>query len=194
MMDYKEVLGLIGVLIALTAYSLYFRDIFFRHTKPHAFSWLVWGTLAAIGFAAQVVGGGGAGSWVLFVDAVVCVTIFIIALFKGEKGYTMFDWVALLLAGFSLVLWWLTKTPTLSVLLITAVDACGFLPTYRKSFLKPFEESLSMFVLSMLKFIPVLIALDVVSIDTAFYPSALILMNGLFVGMLLIRRHQTSIN
>ena len=61
----KDFFGLLGTLIALTAYGLYFRDIFSRNIKPHAFSWLVWAVTAGIGFAAQVVGQAGAGSWVL---------------------------------------------------------------------------------------------------------------------------------
>jgi len=126
----------------------------------------------------------------LGVDTVVCSCIFFLALIKGEKGYTLFDWVALILALVSILLWWITNSPLLSVLLITCADACGFFPTFRKSFKKPFEESMNLFVLSSLKFVGALLALQTYSLITPFYPAALICMNSVFVIMLLIRRKQ----
>ncbi len=192
MMEYKDVLGFIGALIAVSSYILYVWSIVRSNIKPHAFSWLIWAVLAGIGYAAQIVGNAGAGSWVLLVDTAACICIFILALLRGEKGYTSFDWISLSLAFLSLFLWWLTKTPTLSVLLITLVDFFAYLPTYRKSFLKPFEESLTMFMLSSLKFVFVLFAIQTYSIATTFYPASITVMNAVFVMMLLVRRAQVK--
>lgn len=191
-MEYKEFLGAAGVLISLIAYAIYFRDIFWRGTKPHAFSWLVWAILGGIAFAAQTLGGAGAGSWVIFVDTIACSCFFILALFKGEKSYTTLDWASLVLAFFSLLLWWITKSPTLSVLLITLVEVFAFVPTYRKSFHKPFEESASLFIVGTVKYTASFFALSVYSIDTAFYVGALVFINAIFVMMLLLRRRQLS--
>lgn len=185
---FKEILGSLGVVIALLAYVIYFHDIFFRHTKPHAFSWLVWTLLAGIGFAAQVTGGAGAGSWVLGVDAVVCTAIFILALWKGERGYVWIDWISLALALLAIVLWNVTGTPVLSVILICLIDALAYVPTFRKSFFKPREESMIAFMLFSLKFILALLALESYSIATALYPAWVILLNVGFVGMLGWRR------
>jgi len=117
MSDYKEFLGVLSILFALIAYMLYLRDIFIYHTKPHAFSWLIWALLAGIAFAAQYAENAGAGSWVTFTDVFLCTLIFIIALRIGEKSYVFLDWISLLAGLFSLTLWWLTKTPTMSVIL-----------------------------------------------------------------------------
>ncbi|OGJ62936.1 hypothetical protein A3C37_05560 [Candidatus Peribacteria bacterium RIFCSPHIGHO2_02_FULL_53_20] len=185
MQEYKTLLGGLGAIIALLAYAIYFHDIFFRHTKPHAFSWLVWTLLAGIGFAAQVTGGAGAGSWVLGVDVIVCSVIFVVALWKGERGYVWVDWISLALALFSIVLWRITGTPLLSVILICCIDALAYVPTFRKSFFKPQEESMTAFMLFSLKFILVLLALERYSIVTALYPAWIIILNVGFVGMLL---------
>ncbi len=192
MNDYKEFIGLIGVIISLAAYAVYFRDIFWRGTKPHAFSWLVWAILGGIAFAAQTLGGAGAGSWVILVDTIACSCFFLLALFKGEKSYTTLDWASLVLAFFSLLLWWITKSPTFSVLLITLVEVFAFIPTYRKSFYKPFEESASLFIVGTVKYTASFFALSVYSIDTAFYIGALVFINGIFVVMLLLRRKRTT--
>ena len=187
--DYKEILGAFSVLCALVAYALYLRDIFVRHTKPHAFSWLIWAVLACIAFAAQYVGNAGAGSWVTFADTFFCTLIFAIALWRGEKSYTLFDWISLLVGLFSLLLWWLTNTPVFSVILITIVDYCGgFFPTFRKSYSKPWEESASMFILSALKYTAAFFALSTYSVSTALYVGALIPINVALAGMIVIRR------
>ncbi len=188
MIDAKELLGSMGVTIALFAYAIYFRDIFFRRTKPHAFSWLIWTILTGIGFAAQVTGGAGAGSWVLGVDAIICSVIFVVALWKGERGYVRIDWISLILALLSILLWQVTGTPVLSVFLICFIDALAYVPTFRKSYCKPFEESMTAFILFSLKFIFVLLALEHYSIANALYPAWIIILNAAFVGMLWWRR------
>lgn len=190
MTDYKDVLGILATVIGFIGYIPYFRDIFRGTTKPHAFSWFVWFVLTAIGFAAQLVEGAGSGAWVTGFAAVACFTVFVLALFKGKHEFPVFDWVALASAIAALFLWWFTNDPLLSVILITITDAIGYIPTFRKGFYKPWEETATMFAFSSIKFIPALFALESYSLTTWLYPASLVLMNGLFVGMLLVRRKQ----
>lgn len=183
-----------SIAFALLGYALYLRSIIVHHIKPHAFSWFIWGLLAGIAFAAQYVGNAGAGSWVTFADMFLCTIVFVLALLKGEKQYVTFDWVALFFAFVALFLWWLTKQPTLSVILITIVDYCGFLPTFRKSYQKPYQESSSMYVLGSAKYLAAVFALHTYSIDTALYIGALIPVNAALAGMILLRRRSVRPN
>lgn len=186
----KTTLGIIATVIALVAYIPYFRNIFSGKTKPHAFSWLVWGSLTAIGFAGQVAENAGPGAWVTGFTAFVCFFIFMAALVKGEKDIVLIDWLSLLGAGFALLFWWITQGPLLSVILITLIDALGFFPTFRKSYYKPEQETAITFALSGLKFVIAIAALENFSVVTWLYPASLVVMNGLFVTMLIIRRKQ----
>lgn len=54
-MDYttQELFAIAAVLVGLLSQAVYIVSIFKGITKPHLFTWLVWGTLGAIGFAAQ---------------------------------------------------------------------------------------------------------------------------------------------
>lgn len=189
-MDYKFILGITATIIAFIGYIPYFRDIFTNKTKPHAFSWLIWGVLTAIGFAGQVAGGAGSGAWVTGFSAVVCFIIFVIGLIKGRTNVVLVDWLSLIGAVVSLYFWYLTENPLLSVVLITIIDALGFFPTFRKSYSKPYEETLSTFFLSGAKFFISLFALDNFSIITSLYPLSLVVMNWIFVVMLIFRRKQ----
>ncbi len=187
-MDYKIVLGIIATVIAFIGYIPYFKNIFKGKTKPHAFSWLIWGAMTAIGFAAQISGNAGPGAWVTGFTSVVTFSIFVLALFKGEKNIVLTDWLSLGGAGLSLLLWYITSGPLFSVILIVIIDAFGFFPTFRKAFHKPFEETAITFFLSGLKFVFAVFALENYSIITWLYPLYLIVANWSFVAMLIIRR------
>lgn len=188
----KTALGIIATLMALVSYVPYIRNIFSGKTKPHSFSWLVWGSLTAIAFVGQVSEKGGPGAWVTGFTACVSFFIFAAALKYGEKEITRSDWLSLIGAALALVLWLLTNQPLLAMVLITVIDALGFYPTFRKSYAKPYEETALTFALSAIKFVISIIALENLQVVTWLYPASLVLMNGIFVVMLLIRRRQLA--
>ena len=83
-MVYKELLGAVAIIIGFISYLPYFRDIFKGKTKPHAFSWLIWAILTAIGFAGQISDNAGPGSWALGFTA-----LFIWFITKGRNSYDL---------------------------------------------------------------------------------------------------------
>jgi hypothetical protein len=192
--DYKNIVGITAIGVAIISYIPYFGDIFAGKTKPHAFSWLVWGVLNAIVFFGQLSDGGGAGSWVVGFTAAVTLSIFFIALKKGEKNIVAFDWFCLVGAGAALVPWLITNDPLLSVILVTIIDLLGFIPTIRKSYEKPHQETLITFALSTVKYFLAIVALQNYSWVTALFPLAMVIANIFFVALLIVRRKQTSHN
>ena len=188
MITYKIIFGSSAIVIALASYVPYYRDILIGKTKPHAFSWLVWAITASVVFAAQIVKHGGAGFWVNVVTILACFGIFFIALAKGQRKFALLDWASLTTAFIALILWRITHEPTLAVILVTLTDAFGFLPTFRKAYYKPYEETLSLYALAGTKFVFSLFALESFSLATWLFPGYLVLANGLFVTLLLWRR------
>ena len=190
LMDYKADLGVLAVIIGIVGYFPYFKNILSGKTKPHAFSWLVWGTLTAIAFAGQVSSNGGSGAWVTGFTALVCFCIFFLALHKGTKEFSVIDWLGLGGAMLGLALWPLTHSPTAAIVLVTVIDMFGFVPTFRKSFNKPDEETLFTYSLSAVKFGIGILAINELSLTTVLYPASLVITNALFVAMSLVRRKQ----
>ncbi|QQS19999.1 hypothetical protein IPL85_00865 [Candidatus Saccharibacteria bacterium] len=188
----KETLGILAVIVGFIGYIPYFRTIFSGKTKPHAFSWLVWGTLTGIAFVSQVAGNGGAGAWVTGFTALISFTIFGLALFKGVKDFPLTDWLCLAGSIIAIALWALTKNPLIAVVLITIIDFVAFLPTIRKSYSEPNSEPIFTYSLSGLKFLIGIIALTELSWLTVLYPASLVMANGGFVVMLLIRRNKLA--
>jgi len=188
----KIVLGVLAIMIGMYGYIPYFRDIFAGKTKPHAFSWFVWFLLTAIAFVAQIADKGGAGAWVTGFTALVSLIITILAIRVGRQNIAAIDWLFFAGSLLSLALWAITKNPVSSVILITVIDALAFVPTFRKSYHKPQEETAFTYSLSAIKFAISLAALDAITITTALYPLSLVITNALFVGMVLWRRNKLS--
>ncbi|MDO8495140.1 MAG: hypothetical protein Q7S32_01245, partial [bacterium] len=188
MTDSKTTLGVIAVVVGLIGYAPYFRDILNGRTKPHFFSWFVWALLGGLAFFAQVVGHAGPGAWVTGCTAVICLVIAILALKKGEKEITKFDWLCLAGALLGIILWIKTKNPFSAVIFITLIDSMAFIPTFRKSYNKPGEETAVEYALAALKWTIGLFAIESFSLVTWLYPAVLIITNSLFVMMVLIRR------
>ncbi len=174
--------------MGVIAYLPYLRDIVSGKTVPHAFSWLIWALLTGIGFWAQVTGDGGPGAWSTGITSASCFTIFMFALFRGERNIAPFDWACLIVGLAGIPIWLITDTPLWSVLLITGVDLIAFLPTYRKTFLKPSEETLLTYNLSSLKFILGIMALRSFSVVTVLFPASIVLTNSTFVALVYWRR------
>lgn len=189
-MEYKIFLGYLTIIIAVIGYAPYFRDIFEGKTKPHVFSWFIWGLINVIAFFAQAVGHGGAGTWVTAFTAVACLTIAVLSFRNGEKDFSTVDWLSLGGALLAIVLWLITSQPLLSVILVTAIDAIGFIPTFRKSYSKPHEETVIMFASAALKFGISILALGSLTLTTALFPASLVLTNTALAVMLVWRRRQ----
>lgn len=190
MNEYKEILGLIAIGIAIISYAIYFRQIIVGKIIPHAFSWFIWSITTGTIFAAQIVSGGGAGAWVTGFTSAAVFAFFVLAFVKGSRKFHKIDWVFLALALSSLVLWWLTKQPLLSVILITLTDLLAAVPTIRKAYHKPYEDSATLFGISALKFVVALFALQSLTLVTWLYPASVVFGNTVITLVIIIRRQQ----
>lgn len=185
----KTIVGLIAVTLTFIGYVPYIWTIVKGKTKPHIYSWLVWVLNAFIIFALQITHGAGAGAFVTLAAGLMCLTVLILTVVrKGKSDITLTDTIFLSLALVALVIWLFAKQPLLSAVLVMAVDLLGFVPTIRKSWIKPFSETPIFYGINTFRFALTLVALQEYSIITVLYPGVWFLGNGLFTLMLLARR------
>jgi hypothetical protein len=157
--------------------------------KPHPFTWILWTTLTIIIFFAQIMDGAGPGAWGTVTVGLICIGIVVASIRFGFDNVKRKDVVLFVIGLLSIPLWLLTKNPTLSVILITTIDLIAFIPTYRKSWDKPYDEPLYLYGLNVLRHGLSLFAIINVTIATAFFPFMIMLANlGLF--LFLIRRRK----
>lgn len=188
----KEALGCFSLVIASISYIHYFNSIFKRRTKPHAFSWMIWGFLISIAFYAQYSNGAGPGAWATGLVACSCITVAVIALFIGEKDIRKSDWVTFVCALAVIPVWWLTHDPLLAVIMVIFIDMFGYYPTFRKSYYKPYEETTVAYTLGVLQVIISLLAMENYHLVNIVYPIFIMFANSAFVTMVLYRRRVLS--
>ena len=188
----KLLFGILSIAFALVAYYFYFRDMARGKTKPHAFSWLVWGLLAGIGFFAQVSAHAGIGAWATGLTSLVSLAIFCFALRIGATRPTFFDWTLLGVALVSLMLLFVVRSEEAALVLTLLALVAGFAMNIRKAYKKPQEENATAFWLNTLKFIPAIFALSYFNFLTVAYPLVAALGNAAVALVVQIRDGRPS--
>lgn len=192
LMDYKSALGTLTVVLAVVSYSLYFRNIFRGKTKPHSISWLIWAVLNGVTFLTQRSNGAGAGGWITGFSAGAALLIFITSIYYGEKKITKLDWYCVVGALVSLSFWYRNHVGVAEVVFASLTFVIGFVPTFRKAYFKPRQETAATFALNGTKFLIAIAALNEFNSQTVLYPAVVSATNLAFVAMLLARRHLVS--
>lgn len=185
----KEVLGSLGVILAVVIYIPYVRDIIRRKTTPHPYSWLVWGITTSISVGLLISQGAGPGAWPAMAAAIICFTVMTLSLiYEGHQHIRRIDTVMLVAAGGALALWTLAHEPLYAALLLVTTEVLGAVPTLRKGWQNPRSETLSLWALSIVRHIISFSALSVYTFITVLTPVVWVAINGSMTAVLLYRR------
>jgi hypothetical protein len=188
----KEAIGGFAIILSIYTYVPYFYGIYTQKTKPHAFSWIIWGLILSIACTAQVVKSAGPGAWVTGFEAMACLTVAVISLKYGERNITRSDWCFFLPTISAIPLWIMIGDPLWSVILLTVISVAGFGPTLRKSWHAPETEVAQTYLLTGPAYAMSLIAIENVTWTTALYPATLMVANAGFGFMILLRRKRRA--
>ncbi len=171
------------------SYGIYIYSIFKGGTKPHPFSWFIWGSLTAIAFFAQISDEAGVGAIITGLSAIISLFIAGIGYVKRKNiTISVGDKWAFALSLLAIPLWLITNTPFWSVILISLIDVMGFYPTFRKTWFNPEQEVALSYTIGGFKHLMTLFALENFTTITALYPLSLLVMNFSFITLLYYRR------
>ena len=188
-MFYKEILSTIAIALTFIAFYPYVSSILRGETRPHVFSWVIWGATTFVVFLAQLKGGGGVGAWPIGVSGGITIFVAIAAYIKrADVSITRTDWLFFIAAISSLPLWYFTSDPLWAVVILTTVDVLGFGPTIRKAYVRPYSESLLFFVIITARNLIVILALESYSITTVLFPAVVAVACMALMIMMLYRR------
>lgn len=181
---YKDLLSLLGVMIALVGSLPYILSILNGKAKPHFVTWLIWTVLATTGTALQIIGGGGWGSAILGFTALLNAIILCLSLKYIKNEVNKLDILILIFAGFSFIAWRLSKNPNVAEVLITMAFSLGYIPTYIKGYKRPETEKVSLYLWSAIKQVVGILALSKYDLLTLLLPCVLAIESVGLVGML----------
>jgi hypothetical protein len=173
--------------LTFVAFVPYFRSIFAGTTRPHVFSWVVWGTNTSVAFFATLSAGGGAGAWAVGFSAAITLAVAALAWARrADVHITRVDWLFFLAGLAAIPLWFVASDPLWAIALVTAVELSGFGPTMRKSWHQPWSEPVGFLAILIVRNALVIAALEQRSLTTVLFPAAMagacILLIGILVG------------
>lgn len=188
-MPYKEILSAVAIVLTFAAFVPYISTIISGTTKPHVFSWVIWGATTFVVFLAQLEGKGGVGAWPIGVSGSITIFVAVLAYVKrADISVTKTDWLFFASAMSSLPLWYFTSDPLWAVVVLTTVDVLGFGPTVRKAYSFPHSESLLFFSLFAARNLLVIMALENYSVTTVLFPAVIAAACMLLMAMVTYRR------
>ena len=188
-MSYREIFTLIAIVLTLISFYPYIRSIQKGETKPHYFSWVIWGLTTTLSSFTQLADQGGVGAYSVFIAGVICFYIAYLA-YQQKRDYTIetSDWIVFYLALGSLVVWYITSIPLWTAIILTTVDAIGFIPTFKKSYDYPWEEHIGFYLIVSIKNIFAIIAMENYTITTTIFLWVITLLGIIFIFFLWWRR------
>ena len=140
----------------------------------------------------SLLGGGGWGVLCLMASAIMVLFVFFLCFKYGTKNITKSDTVTLFIALLAMAVWWQTKDPVYAIIMVTVIDALGYIPTYRKSYAEPQSETPHFWFLMGTVMVLVMLSNTEYSLLTMLYISVLAVANfGLFI-LLIIRLRKSE--
>lgn len=185
----KEIIGGVAVIVAILTYLPYLRDTIKGTIKPHPFSWFIWVTVTAVVYIAQFSDNAGPGAWMNGVVVFICLFVVLFSVKNGFDDITRFDQILFGLAIASIPLWIVTNDPTWSVILLSLTNTIAYIPTFRKSYTKPYDEALYLYSINFFRHGVSVFALANFSVITALFPIVLTV-NNLALALFLFWRRR----
>jgi len=191
-MDTKTLFSALSVAIGVIAFIPYIKDALVSKTQPHQFTWLIFAIVQGTSAAIIWQNGGMKGSLILIVGAFLTIIVFLISLFNGKWDIAKIDIAVLAIALSAIIIWLFLDNPLLAVFVLTSIDLIGHIPTFRKSYSKPYTENISLWGAFAVADLLAILALESYTVLTLTYLTAITAMNIAVTTFLIIRRYQIS--
>ncbi len=188
MADPKILLACAAIFLVMLSYLPYLLAIYRGTNRPHLFSWLIWTLVTVVVVAAQISGNAGPATLVTAMTCFLCALITFLAFRQGEKNITLSDWVMLIGSLSAIPVWIMTSDPLWSVVIVTIINAVAYIPTFRKAWVKPFEEHILMYAINIPRHMLTIAATQVYSFTNILYPASVVLACILLFGGIQYRR------
>jgi hypothetical protein len=184
----KDILSTVAVALTILGYVGYIRDCWAGRTRPHVFSWFMWGLIPTAIFFVQIQAGAQSGALPTLALAVTSLMVFAISLSHGTPDIKKIDIVFLALAVLATMLWIVTDNPTVAVALFCGVEIVAFCPTIRKSWRDPYSETLSMYAIATIRHSITIASVATYNFATVAFPATWVAACVFFCCMVQMRR------
>ena len=186
----KIILVVIASLLAIVGNIHYLRDVIKGRVKPHPYTWFIWTIVSCVVFFGQVAKGAGIGAIPTAFAEVFTVIIFLYSLKYGFKNPPRIDKYFLALALLGLIPWFITKDPTISVIIVVLIDLVAFFPTLHKTYFHSQSETPVLYGSNVLRHSLIISTLGAYNIATMLHSISMIITNSIMVIFMKTRKYK----
>lgn len=175
--------AIIASILAVIGNVSYLKDVFRGVVVPHPYTWFIWSIVSAVTFFGMLQKGAGIGALPTGIAEAFTIVIFVYSLVRLRKsgfGYIRpIDHYFFAAAMLGLIPWIVTKDPTISVIVVVAIDLIAFVPTLRKTWQHPQTEKPLLYEMNITRHALTFFALGSYNVATTLHSIAMIITNTL---------------
>ena len=176
-------LGIIAGIISALAFVPYCISILKGKTKPNRASWWIWFWLGILAYFSYKASGAHDTLWVALVYVITPFITAMLSLKYGEGGWNKFDLACLGCSIVGSLVWFISSSPLIALLLFLSIDLFGALPTLKKTYYHPeTENSLAWFLMAVGNLVNVFAA-EQLKFSILVYPLYMLIVGGLILGL-----------
>lgn len=185
MLDWHSWSGKIAGIVSLAGYLPLIIAILLRKARPNRASWLIWSVANILTLFSYYASGARATAWVPLCYAICTPIVALLAFVRcGEGGWSRLDRWCLGVSALSGLVWWIFKTPVITLLMNMMIVYAGALPTMRKAYRNPKSENKLAWLLFFLGCVLNILAIKDWRFIIMIYPILGAIANGIVVSLL----------
>ena len=177
--QYLPYLVFLGAAVQLFGTASYIKDTLKGKTKPNKITWLLWATAPLIATAAAISDGVGLAVLPVFISGFGLLLVFLSSFANKEAYWKLekFDYVCGACSILALLLWWITKNPTIAILFSILSDFFAAIPTLTKAWKYPETENPDAYTYSLFNSLTSFFAISHWNFSSVAFPAYLTIAN-----------------
>lgn len=187
-----QYLVLVGAVIQFGGTLSYLKDTIQGRAKPNRVTWLLWTIAPLIATVAALTEGVKWSVLPVFM-AGFCPLLVFIASFVNKNAYWklgILDYWCGFWAILALILWGITKNPTVAVIFSIVSDGCAALPALIKAWQHPETETIAVYATALVSALTSFAAVKTWKLIEIAFPLYLMAANSLIIILILCRRRE----
>ncbi len=181
-----DLTGVLAGIFSFSAFILYYISILRGKTIPNRATWLILTIVGIIIASSYYSVGARETIWVAVSYVLGPFITFLLSIKYGEGGWNNFDKHCLIISGVSIIIWLLSGSAIITLLINIFIDFLGILPTLKKSYLRPYSEELTPWTVTFIASLLNIVAIREWIFSIYIYPIYMLVFNTLIMLLILL--------
>ena len=184
-------------LLTAAIFTPYLLRVWRGSLRPSVASWIIWGLITLLVAGGQALAGAGVGALPILLSGALSVAVAALSAIRRETtssgpAMSRLDRWCLVTALATIPLWMVTGDELWSMVVLTAIDLIGFIPTVRRIWRDPHADSALLFLAFALRNTCALLALERVDLTTVLFPAVIGAACAMLALLIAVRRAAIS--